>query len=67
MTNVIIVGHCNHSNITLSEIEQLDYFHKPEPLIISSSGMYKDFVHIKEESQQLPQKVKHRKKIKFHN
>ena len=41
MTNVIIVGHCNHSNITLSEIEQLDYFHKPEPLIISSSQLNK--------------------------
>ena len=67
MSNIIIVGHCKHSNITLSEIEQLDYFHQPEPLMINSTDTGNEYIHTKEELQQLPQKVKHRKKRKFHD
>ena len=61
MTNVIIVGHCRHSNITLSEIEQLDSFHYPEPLRFNLTGLDNEYKNTKEDLQELPQK------IKFHN
>jgi hypothetical protein len=67
MSNIIIVGHCKHSNITFSEIKQLDSFHQPEPLMINLTDISNEYIHTKEELQQLPQKVKHRKKRKFHD
>ena len=68
MSNIrIIIGHCNHSNITLSEIKQLDSFHQPEPLMIHLTDIDNEYKYTKEELQQLPQKVKHRKKRKFHD
>jgi hypothetical protein len=67
MSNIIIVGHCKHSNITFSEIKQLDSFHQPEPLMINLTDTGNEYRHTKEDLQQLPQKVKHRKKRKFHD
>lgn len=69
MKNIIIVAisHCNSVTTTLSEIEQLDSFHQPEPLMIHLTDIGNEYIHTKEELQQLPQKVKHRKKRKFHD
>jgi hypothetical protein len=68
MSNIrIIIGHCNHDNITLSEIKQLDSFQEPEPLMFNLTDTGNEYKYTKEDLQQLPQKVKHRKKRKFHD
>ena len=67
MKRVVIVGHYHHATITLSQVENLACFQQPEPLMFSLTDIDNEYKYTKEDLQQLPQKVKHRKKRKFHD
>ena len=64
---LIIIGLCHLNTTTLSQVENLACFQEPEPLIFTLTDIDNEYKNTKEDLQQLPQKVKHRKKRKFHN
>ena len=64
---VVIIGICHHNTTTLSQVQNLACFQDSEPLIFNLTDLDNEYKYTKEELQQLPQKVKHRKKRKFHD